>query len=343
MPMAAHTGTTLLALLALLHSRSVLLLTVLLAEELSTLKRRFINSSLGLSAETSIGHERALLNLVARVKELEQAVGAADLIEVGRVAGITQTALSLGLLALLVVTLLLGLLLLTVTLTSLTIVGLVSLLLSVVIILKLADGSVLLLLLGLELGTLITEAGKTLVGLILLSLDGVNLSLDLVVLIGESSLLRVIHAVLDLLDLGAEVVNLLLRILKLTEVLADLTQAGDVRQGLLLIDQSHCAGVDLLVEGSNLGVDLLKVLVGDLGLCRLLLIDSASDLLIEALDLVELRSAGVLSAGLLLSNLVGLSNKLLSSLLGRVGLVLVLVWHSNVNLSLDSSLEESNC
>jgi hypothetical protein len=70
-----------------------------------------------------------------------------------------------------------------------------------------------------------------------------------------------------------------------------------------------------------------------------LLVDAASDLLIEALDLVELASTGVLTTGLLLTDLVCLGNELLSPLLGRALLVLVLVGAGNIDLGLDGVLE----
>src|SRR6478609_1255816 len=135
--------SSLLALLTLLHGRRVLLITVLLAKKFGALEARLVNASLGLSTETCVGHQRTLLNLVVGIEELEQAVGAADLVEVGRVAGIAQTTLSLSLLSLLVVTLLLSPLLLAVTLSSLTVVGLICLLLSVIVILELTDSGVL--------------------------------------------------------------------------------------------------------------------------------------------------------------------------------------------------------
>jgi hypothetical protein len=101
----------------------------------------------------------------------------------------------------------------------------------------------------------------------------------------------------------------------------------------------HSTGVDLLVKTGNLAVDILKALVRDLALGGLLLIDSAADLLVETLDLVELGGTGVLTTGLLLANFVGLSNELLSSLLGWAWLVLVLVGLGNLDLGLDSVLE----
>lgn len=333
-------STTLLALLTLLGGGHELLLTVLLANELSTLKTGLVDGSASLSTETSIGHERTLLLLVLGVEELKEAVGTSDLIKEGGVTGVSESSLGISLLALIDVALTLESLLLTELLTGLSLVGLESLLLTIVVVLDLADSSVLLLLLALELGSLVTEAGQTLVGLILLSLDGIKLGLDLVVLLRHGLLLRVVHAVLDFLDLGAKVVDLLLRLLELAKVLSDLAQAGDVGEGLLLINELHGTGVDLLVEGSDLTVDILNTLVRNLALGGLLLSDSAADLLIETLDLVELGGTGVLASSLLLTDLVGLGNKFLSSLLGRAGLVLVLVGHSNFDLGLDGVLRK---
>lgn len=332
-------GTALLALLALLGGGQILVLTVLLTQKLGSLQAGIVDSTLGLSAQAGIGHKRALLDLVVGVEEQQQAVGATDLLEVSRVASLSENSLGLGLLALLVVTVVLGLSLLSLLLAELTLESLECLLLAEVVVLELANGGEGLLLLGMELGALVTEAGDVLVRLVLLGLDGVKLGLNLVVLLGEGLLLGVLHTVLDLLDLGTEFVNLALRVVELTKVLAGLAQAGDIGEGLLLVNELHGARVDLLLEGGNLAVDLLEGLEGNLGLGRLLLVDAASDLLIEALDLVELASTGVLTTGLLLTDLVCLGNELLSPLLGRALLVLVLVGAGNIDLGLDGVLE----
>ena len=149
---------------------------------------------------------------------------------------------------------------------------------------------------------------------------------------------RILHAVLDLLDLGAQVINGLLGVVELAKVLANLAQAGDVSQCLLLVNQLHGAGVDLALEAGNLAIDICDALVRNLGLGSLLLSDAAADLLVETLDLVELGGAGVLSTGLLLANLVGLGDQFLSALLRRVRFILILVGHSQFNLGLDSVL-----
>lgn len=85
-------------------------------------------------------------------------------------------------------------------------------------------------------------------------------------------------------------------------------------------------------------VDVLGTLEGNLGLGGLLLGNTAAELLVETLDLVELAGSGTLTTGLLLADLVGLGNKFLASLLGRVGLILVLVGQGNVDLGFDSVL-----
>jgi hypothetical protein len=332
------TGLALLALLALGLGREVLVLAVLLADELGALKTRLVNGSLGLSGQARVGKQGRLLSLERGIEEGEQAVGTADLVQVGGLTGLGEDTLGIGLLALLDVALTLQALALPLLLAGLALVGLVSLLLAVVVILELADGGKLLLLLGLQLGALVAEAGQVLVGLVLLGLDDVELGLDLVVLLGQGLLLGVLHGVLDLLDLGAEVVDLLLGLVELAKVLAQLAQVGDVGQGLLLVDELHGARVDLLVEGLNLAVDILDALEGDLCLGRLLLVDTAAELLVQALDLVQLGRAGILATGLLLADLVGLGNELLAALLGGAGLVLVLVRERNVDLGLDGVL-----
>lgn len=331
-------GVALLALLALGLGGGILVVAVLLADKLGALEARLVDSSLGLGGQARVGQQRGLLGLEGGVEELEQAVGAADLVQVGGLAGLGEDTLGLGLLALIEVALTLGALALSLLLTSLALVGLESLLLAVVVVLELADGSKLLLLLGLQLGALVTQGRQVLISLILLGLDGVELSLDLVVLLRHGLLLGVLHGVLDLLDLGLEVVNLLLRLVKLAKVLADLAQVGDVGQGLLLIDELHGAGVDLLLEALNLAVDILDALEGNLGLGGLLLSNAVAELLVEALDLVQLGGASILSTGLLLADLVGLGNEFLAALLGRAGLVLVLVGEGNIDLGLDGVL-----
>jgi len=72
-----------------------------------------------------------------------------------------------------------------------------------------------------------------------------------------------------------------------------------------------------------------------------LLGDPATELLVEALDLIHLGSAGVLEAGLLLADLVELGDELLAALLGGGGLVLVLVRLGELDLFLDRILEEA--
>jgi hypothetical protein len=131
---------------------------------------------------------------------------------------------------------------------------------------------------------------------------------------------------------------LLLSLVKLAKGLAGLAQVGDFGQGLLLIDKLHGARVDLLVEALNLAVDIFDALEGDLGLGGLLLSNAVAELLVEALDLVQLGGASILAAGLLLADLVGLGNEFLAALLGRAGLVLVLVGEGNVDLGLDGVL-----
>lgn len=90
-------------------------------------------------------------------------------------------------------------------------------------------------------------------------------------------------------------------------------------------------------------IKVLDTLKGDLGPGRLLLGSTAAELVVETLDLVKLSGTSVLATGLLLTDLFGLSNEFLASLLRRTKLVLVLVGQGDINLGLDGVLlsEES--
>jgi hypothetical protein len=67
-----------------------------------------------------------------------------------------------------------------------------------------------------------------------------------------------------------------------------------------------------------------------------LLGDAAAQLLVVALDLVQLARPGQLADALLLADLVGLGDQLLAALLGRV--LLVLAGDGGLDLGLDSIL-----
>lgn len=272
---------------------------------------------------------------MAGVEVLEERVGTADLLEVGGVRSLGKHLLGTLHAALLGDALTLGLLSLAGLLALLTLPLGELLLGAVVLILELLDGLVLFRLKLLELGALVTKAGEVLVGLVLLGLDGVKLGLELVVLFAEGLGLGVLQAVLDLLDLGLEVVDLLLGIVEASKALALLAEVGDLGEGLLLVDELHHAAVDLLLQALNLAVEFLGGLEVDLAAGRLLLGNAAAELLIEALDLVELGGAGILATGLLLTDLVELGDELLALLLGGAGLVLVLARSGELNLGLD--------
>lgn len=326
----------LLGLLALLDGGEVVVITLLLADKLHALEARVVDLAESLGSETLVGKERSLLgDLMAGVEVLEERVGAADLLEVGGVGSLSKHLLGALHAALLGDALTLGLLSLAGLLALLTLPLGELLLGTVVLILELLDGLVLLALELLELGALVTEAGEVLVGLVLLGLDGVKLSLKLVVLLAESLSLRILQAVLDLLDLGLQRVDLLLGIVETSKALALLAEVGDLGKGLLLVNELHHAAVDLLLQTLNLAVEVLGGLEVDLAASGLLLGNAAAELLIETLDLVELGGAGILAAGLLLTDLVELGDELLTLLLGRAGLVLVLARSGELNLGLD--------
>lgn len=329
----------LLSLLALLDGRGVLIIAVLLAHQASSLEARVVNLARSLGGKTTAGQERCPgLPLVRRVEETDQAVGAANLLEVSRVTGLGKHLLGALHLELLSPLCVLGLPPLPGLLLGLPLEVGVGLLLRVVLVLDLADGLKLLALLVLELGALVAEAGKTLVCFVLLGLDDVYLGLNLVVLFAECLLLWVVHAVLNLLDLVAKVVNLLLLVVELSKVLAELPEVGHLVECLLLVHNPHGAALDLLLEAGDLAVHLLDALEVDLSTSILLLSDAATELLVKALDLVLLGLACILASGLLLTDLVGLCNQFLAALLRGVRGVLVLVGLSDVDFGLDGIL-----
>ena len=133
-------STALLSLLALLGSRGEeVIIAVLLADQLGTLQSRVVHSTLGLGRKTAGSNERTLLFLVRGVEELKQAVGSADLLDVGGVASLSEQALGVSLLALENVLLSLGLATLESLVTGLLLVCLEGLLLAIVVVLELSD------------------------------------------------------------------------------------------------------------------------------------------------------------------------------------------------------------
>jgi hypothetical protein len=62
-------------------------------------------------------------------------------------------------------------------------------------------------------------------------------------------------------------------------------------------------------------------------------------LIVEALDLVLLGVPSILATSLLLSDLIGLCNELLSTFLSRIQGILILVWLNEFDLGLDGVLD----
>jgi hypothetical protein len=98
-------------------------------------------------------------------------------------------------------------------------------------------------------------------------------------------------------------------------------QARDLGQCLLLVDQLHHAAVDLLLQASDLLVDILDGLVVDAALGSLELIQARLELLVQLLDLLEDNVARRLVSLLCLTDGVELGLEFLLAL--AVGRVLV--------------------
>lgn len=331
----------LLALLTLLaaSANEVVLLAVLLLENLHTLEVGVVHGTTDISTEAGalvlllIQTQRN--EVVGGVEVADQTLSGEDLVGVSKTRGLLKLLVS-DLLALLALEgIALGLLLLTADSPGLILVLLVGLAGLVVVVLDFADGGPLLLLLAVELGALVPQGVEVLEGTVLLGLDGIELLLDLGVLVAKSLGLGVVEGLLEGSDLGLEVVDNLLGLLQTGEVLALLAQVGDVGQNLALIDQAEGAGVDLLLKAGNFAVEFLDILEGH-ARTRVVLFGNASlEGSIEGIDLLLGAGARSLESLLLLTDRRQLSAEFL--LLLRGGRVLV-VGLGGLDLGLDFGL-----
>lgn len=266
---------------------------------------------------------------------VEKSLGGADLVLVGGCAGLLELLLGDFLPAATVVGLVLGAALLVADAAGLTLVLDSGAAGAVELVLDLLDGGVLLLLVLVRGGALIAEGVQVLVDLVLLSLDLVELGGDLGIAVAESARGRVVHGLLELGDLGLDLVNALLRLVETGEALLLPVELGDVGESLLLVDDLHGAGIDRLLEAEDLLVDLIDGLVGVLAAGDLLLGDAGLESLVQALHLVHDLAAGRLARLLLGANLAELGAELLLALGGRRVLV---VGAGEVELGLDVPL-----
>lgn len=308
-------GSSLLALLSLLSSSSGKVILLVLLDELEALNTGIINSTSRGSSESRWGQKWLRVGSGGWLKVVEQGGCTADLVKVSWLRCLSKDLLGALTLLLVVVCVLLSLLALTELGTSLVLVVLECALLGPMSVLGGTDLLVLGLLLLLELGLLVTESGDVLVSLVLLGLDDIKLSLDLVVLLGAGLGHWVVHGVLELLDLGLDLIDLLLTLLESAERLAKLAQGRDLGKSLLLVNELHLSSIDLLLQSGNLAIDILNTLVVDLAAGNLLLVDARLELLIKLLDLVHGAVAASLVGTLLLADLVLTSLELLASLL----------------------------
>ena len=127
-------------------------------------------------------------------------------------------------------------------------------------ILNSADGSILFLLLVAQLGALIAQSVQVLEDTILLGLDGIELLLDLGVLVAQGLGLGVVEGLAQFGDLCLDVVDALLCLIQTGEALALLAQVGDLGESLALIHQTEGTSVDLLLKTGDFLVDLLDTL-----------------------------------------------------------------------------------
>jgi len=266
---------------------------------------------------------------------VEESLGGADLVLVRGSAGLLKLLLGDFLPAATVVGVVLGAALLLADAASLTLVLDSGAAGAVELVLDLLDGGVLLLLVLMRGGALVAEGVQVLVDLVLLSLDLVELGGDLGVAVAEGARSRVVHGLLELGDLGLDLVNALLRLIETSEALLLPVELGDIGEGLLLVDNLHGTGIDRLLEAEDLLVDLIDGLVGVLAAGDLLLGDAGLEGLVQALHLVHNLTAGGLARLLLGANLAELGAELLLALGGRRVLV---VGAGEVELGLDVPL-----
>lgn len=248
----------LLALLLLATATDkVVLLFVTLLLECGTLDAGSVNSAVSLGGE--LAWTSGLLGLDRRwIKVAHQTLGGEDLVLVSRGRSLLELGLGdLLLLAGKVLGLLSGVALLAdaVGLLLVLLVGAAGL---EVLVLDLPDARVCSGLGLVCLCSLVAEGVEVLVDFVLLGLDGVEFLLDGVEAFGEGLGGWVIERLAEFGDLGLEVVNGLLGCVEACETLLLLVERGDFGKGLLLVDQLHHAGVDLLLQA----VDLLLDIVG---------------------------------------------------------------------------------
>jgi hypothetical protein len=105
------------------------------------------------------------------------------------------------------------------------------------------------------------------------------------------------------------------------KVLSLLAQAGNVRKSLLLIDQAHATGIDLFLQPSDLLINLIDTLEGDLAAGVVLLSDTGLEGGVKSIELLLGAGTSRLETLLLLADSRELSTKFLLSLGG--GRVLV--------------------
>lgn len=324
------------ALLALLAagSHEVALLLGVLLRDTSALDSRVVNSTLSRGSE--LARRRSLLSGKGRwIEVTDETFGGVNLVLVSRCAGLLETLLG-GLLALACQVLNLLLLpALIAGLAGLEVVLLVCALLLVVRVLQLLPSKVLLLLLSASLVGLLTESLEVLESLILLSLQAVQLSLELSVLLAQRLLLGVVEELLLFSDLGLDVVDALLLRVEAGEVLACFVKRRNLGKSFLLVDQLHHAGVDLLLQAGNLLVNILDRPEVDAALAGLELVLARFELLVKLLHLLEDGIAAGLVALLGLADGVQFGLELLLAL--GVGGVLV-VRTGGVKLGLGSIL-----
>lgn len=337
----AAVGVALLTLLALLAASADEVVVLVLLQDLHALHGGVINGTANLSTEL-----RGLVlfviqsqssEVVGRVEVADKTLGGKDLVGVSQARGLLELLVGNLLLLLALEGVPLGLLLLPANSPGLILVLLVCLASLVVGVLDLTDSSPLLLLLTVELGALVPQGVEVLESAVLLGLDGIQLLLNLGVLVAQSLGLRVVKGLLEGGNLGLDVVDDLLGLIQAGEVLTLLAQAGDIGKGLLLIHQAHGTGINLLLEARDFTVNLLDTLERHAGLGVVLLRNAGLERAVQSIDLLLCAGPGRLESRLLLTDGGELSTEFLLSLSrGRV----LVVGLGGLDLGLDLVLYE---
>lgn len=251
----------------------------------------------------------------------DKSLGSQDLIGVSKLRSFLQLLVGNLLLLFPFESVALGLLTLSASTPDLILMFFVSLALLVVGILELTNGGELGLLVLLQLGTFVPERVEVLESGVLFSLDRVELLLNLIVLVAQSTGLGVVKSLFQFSDLLLQSVDILLAVVQSGKVLSLLAQAGNVRKSLLLIDQAHATGIDLFLQPSDLLVNLLDTLEGDLAAGVVLLSDTGLEGGVKSIELLLGAGTSRLETLLLLADSRELSTEFLLSLGG--GRVLV--------------------